>query len=156
MKIIENSLTIVLLGDWNKLYIQPDWVANNIFCKTEIEIGVEAQGIEFNVSYKCDDVVINPSQEKVIITATNIKRETLAFLASCANNYISNAKTPHLSAYGLNVDFVETENTFLSELFDSALDTQPLIQLDYEIANSQYQRTLIKDDKLVNFLFKSF
>lgn len=144
MNIVDNSLTIVLLGDWNKLYIQPEWVANNIFCKPEMEIGVEAQGIEFNISYKCNNVIINPSQEKIVFTATNIEEETIKFLADCATNYINNAKTPHLTAYGLNVDFIENEDTLLSDLFDGISDTQALIKLNYEVINSQVSRTIKK------------
>lgn len=153
MNIVDNSLTIVLLGDWNKLYIQPEWVANNIFCKPEMEIGVEAQGIEFNVSYKCNNIIINPSQEKIVLTATNIEEETIKFLAECATNYINNAKTPHLSAYGLNIDFIETENTLLSDLFDGISDTQALVKLNYEIVNSQVSRTIKKDNNIINIQY---
>ena len=28
MVFLNDSLTVVLVGDWNKLYIQPDWVAD--------------------------------------------------------------------------------------------------------------------------------
>ena len=31
MVFINDSLTVVLVGDWNKLYTQPDWMASNIF-----------------------------------------------------------------------------------------------------------------------------
>jgi len=153
MNIVENSLTIVLLGDWNKLYMQPEWVANNIFCKPEMEIGVEAQGIEFNVSYKCNNIVINPSQEKIVITATNTEEETIRFLGDCATNYIGNAKTPHLAAYGFNIDFIETENTLLSDFFDSISDTTSLLTLNYEIVNSQISRTVVKDGNVINIQY---
>ena len=36
MVFLNDSLTVVLVGDWNKLYIQPDWVANNIYETEEI------------------------------------------------------------------------------------------------------------------------
>ncbi|MBQ8028181.1 MAG: hypothetical protein IJ262_02100 [Clostridia bacterium] len=153
MNIVDNSLAIVLLGDWNKLYVQPDWVATNIFCKSEMEIGVDAQGIDINVSYKCDNIIINPSQEKVVLTATNIKPETIDFLAKCANNYITKAKTPFLAAYGLNIDFIETDNTLLPDMFDNVSDSQVLSRLNYAIVNSQMNRTIEKDDKTINIQY---
>lgn len=153
MNIVDNSLTIVLLGDWNKLYVQPEWVAKNIFCKSEMEIGVEAQGIDFNVSYKCENIIINPSQERVVITAANIEKETVEFLANCATNYVNKAISPYLSAYGLNIDFLETEDMILSDLFDSISDTQALIKLKYQIENSQFTRTVQKDGKVINIQY---
>ena len=63
---LNDSLTVVLVGDWNKLYIQPDWVANNIYETEEIEIGVNGQGSDFSVSYRCDNVIISPDQGKVV------------------------------------------------------------------------------------------
>lgn len=30
MHLVDGSVTVVLVGDWNKFYIKPDWVAGNI------------------------------------------------------------------------------------------------------------------------------
>ena len=35
-----DSLTIVLLGDWNRFYLQPNWIAENVYEAEEIELGV--------------------------------------------------------------------------------------------------------------------
>lgn len=33
MHLVDGSVTVVLVGDWNKFYIKPDWVAgNSIIC----------------------------------------------------------------------------------------------------------------------------
>ena len=49
---MSDSITIVLLGDWNKFYIQPEWVATNVFESEEMEIGIEGQDAEFHISYR--------------------------------------------------------------------------------------------------------
>ena len=36
MRLLDNSITIVILGDWNKMFIQPDWIAHNVFESEEI------------------------------------------------------------------------------------------------------------------------
>ena len=56
-----DSLTIVLLGDWNRFYIQPNWIADNVYGRQEIEMGVNGQGIDFSVTYRCDGVTISES-----------------------------------------------------------------------------------------------
>lgn len=38
MVLIEDSLSVVLVGDWNKLYIQPDWMAQHIFEKKNLKL----------------------------------------------------------------------------------------------------------------------
>ena len=51
MVFINDSLTVVLIGDWNKLYIQPHWVASNIYEAEEIEIGLmdKVQILRFHI-----------------------------------------------------------------------------------------------------------
>lgn len=153
MNILANTLTIVILADWNKLYVQPDWVAMNIFEKTEMEIGVETQGVEYSISYKCEDVTINPTQDKVIITAANLNSKTIDLFVRCATNYFTKAITPHLSAWGLNIDYIESENTLLADIFDSITDSKAYIGLNYEITNTQIERTLVKDNRVINIQY---
>ncbi len=150
MNIVENSLTVVLLGDWCKLYMQPDWIAENIFNTSEIEIEMEAHGIDFSIAYKCSNVVINPSQQKVVFSCLNTSVETIEFLTRCVNNYIRKAQTPNLSAYGLNIDYTEDRSMLLSELFDDISDASAIIDLDYTITDTKLHRTIIKDNRVIN------
>lgn len=150
MKLINDSLTIVILGDWNKLYIQPDWIANNIFEKTEMEIGIEGQGSDVNISYQYENIIIHASQEKVVFSVTNNDSSTLSELSRVVQNYIDKAYTPSIIAYGMNVDYTESEDTKLAEMFDNLSDTDAIINLKYEIVESKIERTIKKDGKVIN------
>lgn len=146
----DDSLTVVLLGDWNKLYIQPDWMARNIFEKDEIEIGVNGQGSDFSVSYNVENVTISPEQSKIIFSAENTKDETLNDLCKYLNNFICKAYTTKLYAYGLNIDYLEDDGTLFAEVLDSMSDTNAIVDNGYEIISTKVSRTLKYDDTTIN------
>ncbi|MGN1155485.1 MAG: hypothetical protein ACI4TK_04850, partial [Agathobacter sp.] len=142
MILVKDSVTVVLLGDWNKLYIQPDWIAKNVYEKQEIEIGVNGQGTEFNVTYRCDGVIIAPTQSQVIFTASDVYDETLNFITACVNNFLKKAITPFLVAYGFNCEFVDTDGGVLADVIDSIPDNTAIIEQGYEIKSAKISRTL--------------
>lgn len=150
MVFINDSFTAVFVGDWNKLYTQPDWIAGNIFEKEEIEIGVNGQGAEFSVSYRGDNVIVSPGQENMIFSAINTEDETLETLCRCVNNFIKKARTPQLFAYGLNADFVEEDSILFAEALDSMADTNAIAELGYEVVSTKVSRTLKHEDRIIN------
>lgn len=150
MFLINDSLTVVLVGDWNKLFIQPDWMASNIFEKEEIEIGVNGQGSDFSISYKGDGVIISPGQTNMVFSVINTDDEILDNLCKCLNNFIEKAFTPQLLAYGLNVDFVEDNDIIFAEVLDSMSDTTPIVENGYEIISTKVSRTLKQDERIIN------
>lgn len=150
MQLNNDSLTIVILGDWNKLYIQPDWIANNVFEAEEMEIGLEGQGSDIHVSYKFGNINIRALQEKIIFSASNMDSTTLSELSKSVNNFIEKAHTPKITAYGINVDYTETQDTKLAAIFDTMGDSSAIIDLNYEIVATKINRTLKKDGKIIN------
>lgn len=150
MVFINDSLTVVLVGDWNKLYIQPDWMANNVFEKKEIEIGINGQGADFTVSYRGNGIIVSPGQSNMIFSVTDTADEVLNNLCKCLNNFLEKAVTPQLFAYGLNADFVEEDGILFAEVIDSMSDTNAIIESGYEIVSTKISRTLKRDDKIIN------
>ena len=133
MKLMTDSITIVLLGDWSKLYIQPGWIAENIFENPDIEIGIEGRDTEIHISYRNNGVIIKPTQNKIVLSAINAERETIENLSKYVNNYLEKAVTPSVLAYGLNIDFADAEDTRYAEVLDSMSDTASIIELGYQI-----------------------
>ena len=150
MVLVKDSLAIVLVGDWNKLYIQPEWISANVYMKNEIEIGINGQGTDLQVIYKCDGVVIAPTQNQVIFTAMNMDEKTIIALISCVNNYLKNAYTPILVAYGFNCDFIDNESSLFAEVVDSISDSLAIIGNGYEIKATTINRTIEKNGKILN------
>lgn len=154
MKLVTDSITTVLLGDWSKLYIQPEWVATHIFENPEIEIGIEGRNTEFHISYRYNGVIIKPSQDKIVFTAMNAERATIENLSKCVNNYLKKAVTPSVLAYGVNIDFVDTEDMRYAEVLDSMSDATSIVELGYQIEASEVSRTLSKNGKIINMTCK--
>lgn len=150
MFFLNDSLTVVLVGDWNKLYIQPDWIASNLFEKDEIEIGINGQGSDFSISYRVDSIVICPGQRNMIFSVMNTEDETLNNLCRCLNSFIEKAYTPQLFAYGLNADFVEEEGILFAEVLDSMSDTNAIVENGYEVVSTKVSRVLKCDDRIIN------
>lgn len=150
MVFISDSLTVVLIGDWNKLYIQPDWMAKNIYEKEEIEIGVNGQGSEFSVSYRCNNVVISPDQGKVIFSVTNTDKMTLENISHCINNFLNKAYTTEIFAYGINGKFIDEDGSNFAEVVDNMLDASRILENGYEIMETKISRTLSKNGKIIN------
>ena len=150
MVFISDSLTVVLIGDWNKLYIQPDWMAKNIYEKEEIEIGVKGQGSEFSVSYRCNNVVISPDQGKVIFSVTNTDKMTLENISHCINNFLTKAYTTEIFAYGINGKFIDEDGSNFAEVVDNMLDASRILENGYEIMETKISRTLSKNGKIIN------
>lgn len=153
MRINNGSLTIVLLGDWNRLYSQPEWIAQHIFQEQEIEIAVNGQGTVFNVSYRKGDVIITPAQDKVVFAAMNLLESTLESISSYVSNYLTRAVTPVLTAYGFNIDFADTDASIFSEVIDGMADANTLIESGYSIASTKISRSLEKEGRLINIDF---
>lgn len=150
MVLVSDSLTIVLVGDWNKLYIQPDWIASNVFEKEEVEIGVNGQGSDFAISYRADGVIILPGQTNMAFSVINTEPEVLNKLCQCLNNFINKAYTPVLFAYGLNVNFIEEDGTLFAEVLDSMSDTNAIVDNGYEVVSTKVSRTLKNDNRIIN------
>lgn len=150
MVLIEDSLSVVLVGDWNKLYIQPDWMAQHIFEKKELEIGVNGQGSEFSVLYRGNGIIVTPGRDKMVFSAINMDSDTIGNLCKCLNNFIEKAFTTQLYAYGLNIDFIEDGGTVFAEVLDSMADTNAIIESGYEVIATRISRTLRNRDKIVN------
>lgn len=143
------SLTAVFNGDWNNLYIQPDWLAKNVYEQPEIEVGVNGIGAMVNVLYKYGNVVINPSQNQVIFSAEADDKETIDLFCKAANNFLTKAHTPRLISFGLNADFEDTGDKF-AETIDKMWDNDALIECGCEIIATKISRSISLDGNIYN------
>ena len=150
MKYVNDSLSIVFVGDWNNLYLQPEWISNNIFEVPQIEIGVFGIGIDVEVSFKYNDIIIKPNRDKIIISTTNISDQIIEQLAKCASNFITRSSTPQNVAYGYNITYIDSEDMQLAETFDRISDSSQIVDLGYEIISSNIHRKIMKDEKIIN------
>ena len=150
MVFINDSLNVVLLGDWNQLYSQPDWIAENVFEKEEMEIGLSGQGTDFTVRYKAAGVIIAPGLSSMIFSVTDTGESELKSLCEYLNNFLEKASTPQFAAYGLNAEFVEENVSAFADVIDSMADAEALVNNGCVIVSTQISRTLRRNNKLIN------
>jgi len=150
MHLVSNSITVVLIGDWNKQYIQPEWVSKNIYENSEIEILVDVIGADICIYYRNDDVIIKPTQEKIIFTASNATKTNLTYMAKCISNFFTKAVNAIFKSYGFNAEYSDTEDLRFASVVDMLSDTRAIIELGYEVSSTTITRTLIEKDKHIN------
>ena len=151
MYFARDSFTIVILGDWNEWYMQPGWIAENVFEDQEMEIGVNGQGVDYAVSYKKGNIVIGPTQNQMIFSAFDATSEDLNQLVNCVNRFTKSAYTPFVFAYGFNCDYFGDDGTLFADVIDNMHDNSCLIDCGYEIASSKVTRTLAKEGRIIIF-----
>lgn len=150
MFFLEDSLNVTLIGDWNKLYIEPEWMAEHVYETNEIELGINGKISEFSITYRSNGVKIFPSQTQLSFTAANTTNQTLEYFAKCINNFLDKAYTTELHAYGINIDFVEEDTRLFSDVLDNMSDSNLIINSGYQIAATSINRRLEKDGKIIN------
>lgn len=146
MVFVDGSLTVVVIGDWNRIYSKPEWIAKEIFDANEMNIKVDGWGNNFKLYFEKDNVVIIPKQERVTFRALNLKDNTLEYFIGCINNYLNKAQTPKLTAYGLNIDLHDDDSNVFADEIDQMRDINPLIEAGYEILDTRIEREIKKDD----------
>lgn len=148
MVFLNDSLNVVLVGDWNRLYMQPDWMAEHVFEKEEIEICINGQDLALSMAYRSGGVMIAPNQSNVVFSVTGIGDE-IDNLCRCLNNFIEKAYTPQPLTYGLNADFMEEDGTPFAEVLDAMSDTIVIAEEGYEIISTNISRVLKLGNKTI-------
>lgn len=136
-----DSLTFVINGDWNKLYIQPEWIAKNVFKVDTIEVTLMGKGNDIILSFKYQNVSITPSQSQVIFSISNITQENKEYLCFCVNNFIKDSYSPQIISYGLNSDYSDNGERFAYTI-DSMSDNQSIYEAGGEILSTEISRTI--------------
>lgn len=152
MQIKKDSIAVVVNGDWNKLYIQPDWMARNVFEKEKIEIGINTLE-QMSIICKSDNVIIKLSQSQVVFSTQSYDKVSLQYLAKCVSNFIVKSFTPIVLSFGLNIEFIDDQDTFLSYA-DSLWDYNGLIECGSEILTTNISRMIKLDDTIYNIDYK--
>lgn len=148
MATIKDSITCVFNGDWNSLYAQPEWIAQNVFEQDTLEVAVNGFGNNINVLFKCNNVLIHPSQSQVIFTLLkDCTKDSFAFFCQCINNYIRKAQTTSLISYGFNLEFSDNSDLFAT-ITDNLKENRGLIESGCEIVSTKIVKTVKYHDSV--------
>ena len=145
-----NSITCVFNGDWNNLFMQPDWIAQNIFQQDTLEVSVNGYSNNISVAFKNENVVLHPSQMQVVFNFTKESCDSsYDYFCQCINNYLKKAHTTMLTSYGINGDFLDQGDVYTS-IVDDMKDNNGLMENSCEIVSTRVSKTVRYDKKVFN------
>lgn len=122
MNIVSNSLTLVMNGDWNKIYTDPVWIGQNIFNNEQVQIAIAGIGINYIISYNIGDITVSPNQNKFVFTCNNMSAEGIKIFEEKCRTFIKKATSPIINSYGYNIEFIESDTTLYSNIIDNMND----------------------------------
>ena len=151
MKIKEESFTIVLIGNWNRHILSPNWISKEIFLEDKITV-------EFSLNLELPPRYTSPTSHiRILPSSSNVTFVALGSDDSCLNKMekMTQAlleKLPYtpIKAFGINFGYIESiEKSDLYNIFKFS-DTDRLGQERYLIKSSALQRSLIVEDRVLN------
>ena len=79
MNYIDGSLNCVINGDWNRRYIQPDYIGQTVFGVQEMDIQISGLGSDsFGIIFHSGKIRVLPRQDRVQFIADDFEEETIA------------------------------------------------------------------------------
>ena len=144
MKIVNDSFTCVVLGDWNNLYTDPTWISRNILNVDQIpmELGFSTGSGDIVMILHGDGCNIQPTQSRFVLTCTNLSEEGLMHFETYCRTFLDKAKSPYIKAYGFNVKFIESDVSSFASTVDSLPDNDKLTDAGAIISSTQIVRKL--------------
>ena len=149
MRLLPNTFSVIIRGDWCKTYAIPDWLFRNVFETVDsVEVGVTVDGMNSSarITFRCNGVELEPGSDKVQFTVNDPKPEMMTYLATYFNRYMERATTPRINAYGFNVDYGEKDSSVFADVSDNLKDRTHIIRSGYQIDSTEIRRKLVHDD----------
>lgn len=149
MKIRDESLTIVIAGNWNKYILTPEWVSKNLFDAAELKVEIP---ISMNLPPRFADKEIRfiPSNNSVILVPLILTDEVLNKVEAMAVKLIEKLPYTPIGAFGINFGFIEDNpEASLCALFNTS-DQEPLSTFGCDIKSCIISRKLEFEGKTIN------
>lgn len=151
MKIKNESLSLIIVGNWNRNIFTPEWVSKNIYDTDQVQVE-----FPFNVigpmRFEHQKIRLIPASNRLLFVALDDSVETLERMESMASKI--GGLLPHtpVTAFGMNFGFSETigNNISLLSIF-SISDNEKLGEFGAEIKTCQIARKIIIDGNTLNF-----
>ncbi|MBQ3460315.1 MAG: hypothetical protein IJH14_06560 [Solobacterium sp.] len=150
MKYVENTLSIVFVGDFNRKYINFDWLSKNVFKESSIEMGVSIQDEQATISYGVDDIIIIPNQKKIVFQIKGMNDNKLEHFSECVCSFLNNIPERLISAYGINSNYTEEDTLLISKEIDSLDSQKGLVRNGFNLLGMTSRRQIEKKDIIYN------
>lgn len=150
MRFNDGTLTCVLNGDWNKKYIDPQWISKELFQKDELEVTLNTIGLKTNIIYKSGLISIDASQDKFVFLADDYSENSIKEIETTIIRFLDIASTPGVVSFGFNCELSSDDISIFSSFIEEMGDRKILTDLGAEIKNTEISHTISIDDVTIN------
>jgi hypothetical protein len=149
----EDSWTIVIAGNWNRMIFSPNWVGKKIFKTKEVEVRVPLQ-ITNPIVYKYEDITLSINETRVTIGMLALTDDSIKHGENIACMILQQLYHTPVSGIGVNFVFKEANPTkALNEVLSHTDDSH--IANDWDIKRQELFRRLIKGSRILNMSIMS-
>ena len=145
MTIKESSFSVVIAGQWNRSILNPAWLVANLF-EDNPEVQVEfSLNFDMPSRYRVKNIIIAPTDEKVIFLSTDNSDESLKLIEYTAIKLCNILSHTPFVAVGINFSFIEsTEKDKLLPLM-SFTDSDDLSDKGWGVYQKSIKRFIVND-----------
>lgn len=149
MKFIENTITLVINGDFNLMYTRPEWFAKKLFEEKEIQVFTNNLG-SGELTFAKNNVYITPSINKLTLRIAT--EELFSEMLNLTNKYLRVTASPMIYSFGINFNFIN-ENTTIAKKLNNAFDYNELCDAEINIKSTAFKRTIFEEGKdyIINY-----
>lgn len=154
MKIIDESISLVIPGNWNRHILTPNWVAKNIFQIESIQVEFAINGT-LPPRYTHDKIRFIPHHSRITFIALDINESTFESIEKMSIRLLELLPHTPTNSFGINFQLIETEiNPAVLTLFkfdDNAKIIDSCYTDDCDIIESSIIRKIKLNDRDLNF-----
>ena len=154
MKLVSDSLTFVIVGDWNQFYLDTSKIVSNVFQKDKVtlEMGWSSDG-SASLLLKDEYCTLQPSSEKFILTASSLEKATVERFDALRVSLIKYAVSPMVKAYGFNIRLAGGDPLALASAVDNFQDSSKLTETGAIVEFSQFNQKVLYEGMSFNITY---
>ncbi|MBF0338699.1 MAG: hypothetical protein HQL05_12825 [Nitrospirae bacterium] len=150
MKIKPDSWTIVIVGSWNLATFTPEWLVENIFYDTDIQVEVAlGYGMPFRFKSPGGGFTIIPEQNRITLMALKDDDLSLLKMEKAAYKLLELLSYTPVTAIGFNFGFEDISLSQLPFKYDFE-DSMFFNALGYLLTSQTINRRFIVDNSILN------
>lgn len=157
MKILDDSVSIVLVGKWNKYILDPEWIAKNLFNEEKIQVEFPILNFDLPPRFSHENIRIVLNKDRLEFFALSYSKSVFDRIEEMIKTVTNILKHTPTGAFGINFEYnTDSNDQRLLELFEFS-DNNGIIDSDESlpsITEMAITRTLELDDRKIKFTLK--
>ena len=147
----EDSIGLVIVGDWNVRIFTPEWITTNISKSENIQIEFSINNMDAPIRFTHNDIRIIPSNSRFTFSPQKYDTITFSRIENMVKNLCESLYHTPITAYGINFKILDTDpNPLLLDSFNLTDDSR-FSDAGFEIKSRKIIRVLQIEDGILNF-----